>query len=91
LCVLSRLACATLVSPASDDQADAGVPVIFDDALGYSDPDRLERVGAAFNAAGGQSQVIVLTCVPERYRNIGSASVVYLEETSPDRAISGAL
>lgn len=91
LCVLSRLACATLVSPASDDQADAGVPVIFDDALGYSDSDRLERVGAAFNAAGGQSQVIVLTCVPERYRNIGSASVVYLEETLPDRAIAGAL
>ncbi len=91
LCVLSRLACAALVSPASVDQADAGVPVIFDDALGYSDPGRLERVGAAFNAAGGQSQVIVLTCVPERYRNIGSASVVYLEETSLDPDIDGVL
>jgi len=79
---VKRLACATLVSPASDEQPDAGVPVIFDDALGYSDPDRLERVGAAFNAASGQSQVIVLTCVPERYRNIGSASVVYLEPAS---------
>jgi len=82
LCVLSRLACATLVSPVSDGQPDAGVPVIFDDALGYSDPDRLERVGAAFNAASGQSQVIVLTCVPERYSNIGSATVVYLDQTS---------
>ena len=81
LCVLSRLACAALVSPASDDHPDAGVPVIFDDALGYSDPDRLERVGAAFNAASSQSQVIVLTCAPERYRNIGSATVVYLEPT----------
>lgn len=86
LCVLSRLACATLVSPVSDEQPDAGVPVIFDDALGYSDPDRLERIGAAFNAASGQSQVVVLTCVPERYRNIGSATVVYLEQTSTTTA-----
>ena len=88
LCVLARLACAALVSPASADHPDAGVPVIFDDALGYSDSGRLERVGAAFNAASQQSQVIVLTCVPERYRNIGSATVVYLEEASPDSSVA---
>lgn len=80
LCVLARLACAALVSPASENGGDGGVPVIFDDALGYSDIGRLERVGAAFNSAGQQSQVIVLTCVPERYRNIGSATVIHLEE-----------
>jgi uncharacterized protein YhaN len=56
--------------------------VIFDDALGYSDASRLERVGAAFNSAGHQSQVIVLTCVPERYQNIGSATVIHLEENA---------
>jgi chromosome segregation ATPase len=88
LCVLARLACAALVSPASDDQPDAGVPVIFDDALGYSDAGRLERVGAAFSAASQQSQVIVLTCVPERYRNIGSATVVRLEEASLDPSVA---
>ncbi len=83
ICVLARLACAALVSPASnEEQDDGGVPVIFDDALGYSDAGRLERMGAAFSLAGQQSQVIVLTCVPERYRNIGSASVVHLERTS---------
>lgn len=82
LCVLARLACAALVSPASHEEPDGGVPVIFDDALGYSDAGRLERVGAAFNMAGQQSQVIVLTCVPERYRNIGSASVVHLEDNA---------
>ena len=88
LCVLARLACAALVSPASEDGGDGGVPVIFDDALGYSDAGRLERVGAAFSSAGHQSQVIVLTCVPERYRNIGSATVVHLEErpAQPDAA-----
>ena len=82
LCVLARLACAALVSPASEDGGDGGVPVIFDDALGYSDASRLERVGAAFNSAGHQSQVIVLTCVPERYQNIGSATVIHLEENA---------
>jgi hypothetical protein len=82
LCVLARLACAALVSPADGGETDAGVPVIFDDALGYSDPSRLERVGAAFKMASNQSQVIVLTCVPERYRNIGSATVIHLEENA---------
>jgi len=82
LCVLARLACAALVSPADDGETNTGVPVIFDDALGYSDPSRLERVGAAFKMASNQSQVIVLTCVPERYRNIGSATVIHLEENA---------
>ncbi len=80
LCVLARLACAALVSPASPDGQPGGVPVIFDDALGYSDAARLERVGAAFNVVGERAQVIVLTCVPERYRNVGSAKVVRLQE-----------
>ncbi|MHB1975341.1 MAG: ATP-binding protein, partial [Acidimicrobiales bacterium] len=79
LCLLSRLACALLVSPATPDSPDAGVPVVIDDALGYSDHTRLERLGAVLNMAGRQSQVIVLTCVPERYRNVGVATVVRLE------------
>lgn len=84
LSVLSRLACAALVSPAGGPgggSGDAGgVPVIFDDALGYSDPGRLARLGAAFNVAGDRCQVIVLTCMPDRYAHIGSAKVVRLEE-----------
>ena len=82
LCVLSRLACAALVSPPDAQSAStghsSGVPVIFDDALGYSDPTRLARLGAAFNVAGDRCQVIVLTCVPDRYTHIGSAKVVRL-------------
>ena len=82
LCVLSRLACAALVSPPDAQSASAGnasgVPVIFDDALGYSDPTRLARLGAAFNVAGDRCQVIILTCVPDRYAHIGSAKVVRL-------------
>lgn len=73
LCIISRLACAQLVN------TDEGVPVVVDDALGHSDPERLDRLGAVFNAAGRHAQVIVLTCVPGRYRGIGSAKVVRLD------------
>ncbi|HUY98680.1 MAG TPA: AAA family ATPase [Verrucomicrobiae bacterium] len=66
LCAL--LACAALVAP------EDGVPILIDDALGYSDPLRLERLGAVLAQAGRHSQIIVLTCMPERYRNVGGAT-----------------
>lgn len=72
LAVLSRLAVAAITA------RDGGVPVLLDDALGWSDPERLEKMGAAFHVAARDSQVIVLTCVPERYRHIGSATTVRL-------------
>ena len=71
--VLSRLACATIVSP-----MDGGAPMVIDDALGWSDPKRLKGMGAAIATAGRQCQVIVLTCYPGRYSHIGSAQVVSL-------------
>ena len=71
--VISRLACATIVSP-----EDGGAPVIIDDALGWSDPDRLQGMGAAIAAAGRQCQVIVLTCTPGRYSHVGNGTVVSL-------------
>ncbi len=77
LCVLSRLACAMIVCTAVDD---AGAPVVIDDALGYSDHGRLDSMALAFGAARESCQVIVLTCVPERYGRIGSARVVHLDE-----------
>ena len=71
--VLSRLACAVIVSP-----MDGGAPVMIDDALGWSDPQRLQGMGAAIAAAGKQCQVVVLTCTPGRYSHVGSAQVVSL-------------
>ena len=71
--VLSRLACASIVSP-----DDGGVPVMIDDALGWSDPHRLQGMGAAISAAGRQCQVVVLTCTPGRYSHVGNARVVTL-------------
>lgn len=72
LAVLTRLACAGLV----DGQQ--GVPVVIDDALGYSDPDRLRRICAAFNVLEHDSQVILLTCTPGRYADIDGAEFVTL-------------
>lgn len=79
LSVLGRLACARLVND------DDGAPVILDDALGFADPARLERIGAVLNSVGNHAQVIILTCQPDRFRSIGSADVVRL---GPD-AMSG--
>lgn len=71
--VLTRLACAVIVSPGG-----GGAPVVLDDALGWSDPSRLARMGAAIAAAGRECQVIVLTCTPGRYSHVGNARVVTL-------------
>ncbi|MDE2640611.1 MAG: hypothetical protein OXI03_08530, partial [Chloroflexota bacterium] len=71
--VISRLACAAIVSP-----DDGGAPVMIDDALGWSDPQRLQSMCAAIAAAGKQCQVIVLTCTPGRYSHVGNAKVVNL-------------
>lgn len=65
--IVARLASAALV--AKED----GVPVVIDDALGFSDPDRLARMGEVFDAVAGDGQVIVLTCSPDRYAGIAAA------------------
>lgn len=70
--ILSRLAVASLV------ESGEGVPVIIDDALGYTDPDRLQRVSAVFGGPGQQTQVVLLTCTPERYRQIADATTIQL-------------
>lgn len=72
LAILTRLACATLVD------GEAGVPVIIDDALGHSDPDKLRRVCAAVGRVDRDAQVVLLTCTPGRYAAIGDATVVRL-------------
>jgi len=68
--ILTRLAAAQIVS------TQGGVPLIIDDALGFSDPSRLETMGAAISAAGKQSQIIILTCTPGRFMHVGNADVV---------------
>lgn len=67
--ILTRLAAARIVAD------DGGVPVIIDDALGFSDPSRLQSMGAAIAAAGREAQVVVLTCTPGRFMYVGDVGV----------------
>ncbi|MGV0853382.1 AAA family ATPase [Mycolicibacterium phlei] len=70
--IVARLAGAALV--AKEDS----VPVVIDDALGFTDPDRLVKMGSVFNAVGGDGQVIVLTCSPQRYAAVADAHHIEL-------------
>ncbi len=70
LSLIFRAACSMIVSK------DGGAPLILDDALGYTDADRLHLMGAVLAKAAKECQVVILTCVPSRYANIGEANVV---------------
>ncbi len=65
--ILARFAGAALV--AKEDT----VPVVVDDALGFTDPDRLATMGEVFDIVGERGQVIVLTCSPGRYDGVKGA------------------
>src|SRR5208283_1931892 len=72
LSLIYRLSCSMVVAK------DGGTPVILDDALGYTDPERLKLMGAVLAVAAKQCQIVIFTCVPERYAFIGEAAVVPL-------------
>ena len=70
--ILARLAGAALV--AKEDS----VPIMIDDALGFTDPDRLVKMAEVFDTLGERGQVIVLTCTPARYDGVTSAQRIEL-------------
>jgi len=73
LSLVFRLACSMIVA------GDGGTPLLLDDALGYTDPDRLNLMGAVLAKAAKDCQIIIFTCMPDRYANIGEATVVSLK------------
>jgi hypothetical protein len=74
LAIITRLAISHLVST-----GEGSVPVIFDDALGWSDKGRLRDMGALLGRAGDHGQVIILTCMPERYEYVPRANFIKLD------------
>lgn len=72
LSLIFRLACSMIVAK------DGGTPVVLDDALGYTDPERLRLMGAVLAKAAKECQIVIFTCIPDRYGNVGQASVVSL-------------
>ena len=73
LAIITRLACAAAVGP-------DGVPVIIDDALGYTDPERVRRMQQVFAGVQSSIQVILLTSNPARYAGV-EATVIALAAT----------
>ena len=53
--------------------------VVLDDVLAFTDSGRLNRALAILEEAAQRNQVVVLTCRPEWYRGIPSASFIDLE------------
>ena len=80
--ILARLAGAALVA-----KQDA-VPILIDDALGFSDPDRLAKMAEVFDSLGERGQVIVLTCTPARYDGVKGAQRIELCASRAEGLIS---
>ena len=77
--ILARLAGAAMV--AKEDS----VPVVIDDALGFTDAERLTKMAEVFDAVASDSQVIILTCSPQRYAGVRCAQRIELSATVSDR------
>jgi hypothetical protein len=68
--VLVRLALGAMLA-----ERGQAVPIILDDALVYSDDDRITRMFDALSRAGQQQQIIVLTCRTRAFEQLGGRSI----------------
>lgn len=82
LAILTRFAIADLVT---DSGSTTPVPVVVDDALGATDPDRLSRMNALFSQVGKNAQVLVLTCFPQRFDRVAAARTYSMDELKAAR------
>lgn len=79
LAILTRFAIANLVSREGPDGT-VPVPVVVDDALGSTDPSRLQLMATLFSDMGKTGQVVVLTCAPQRYSRVTGRTDYRIEE-----------
>jgi chromosome segregation ATPase len=70
IAILVRLAMGAMLSSRSQN-----VPIVLDDALVFSDDDRIQRMFDALSRAGRQQQVIVLTCRTKAFEQLGGRSL----------------
>ena len=67
-----RLAMAEILA----DNHDGCLPVLFDDAFAYADPDRVQALQSMLDLAANRGlQVIVLTCSPADYVGLGAKEI----------------
>ena len=86
IAVLVRLAMGAMISEKSED-----IPVILDDALVFSDDERIEQMFDAINRAGKNQQVIVLTCRARSFASLGGRRLSIVEERGGNREGTPAL
>ncbi|WP_154859178.1 AAA family ATPase [Cyclobacterium xiamenense] len=68
-----RLAMAEILAPAYG----GNLPIVFDDAFGFSDPERLNSLhNMLFRASENGLQVILLSCNSKDYRSLGATELV---------------
>ena len=72
---LVRLAFARLLA-----KSGRPTPLILDDALVYSDDDRIEKMFDALHRAAGDLQIIVLSCRQRAFSNLGAPSLSFRAE-----------
>ncbi|WP_066527545.1 AAA family ATPase [Corynebacterium bouchesdurhonense] len=82
LAILTRFAIADVVT---DSGSTTPVPVVVDDALGATDPERLSRMNALFSQVGKNAQVLVLTCFPQRFDRVAAARTYSMDELKAAR------
>jgi hypothetical protein len=83
LALIGRVACASLAA-----RDGAGAPLVLDDILGFSDPQRCNAIARLLAEEGAGCQVIVLTCDPDRYAALSGANVIHLGSVATDGAES---
>ena len=63
---------------------DGCLPLVFDDAFAYSDPDRVQTLQRMLDLAAARGlQVIVLTCNPSDYAALGAKLILLRAEPRP--------
>ncbi|MGV0325482.1 AAA family ATPase [Corynebacterium confusum] len=83
LAILTRFAIAELVEESAGGGEEGGarpVPVVIDDALGSTDSERIRLMSTLFSEVGKRSQVIVLTCMPQRYSRVPGRVALDIED-----------
>ena len=79
--MLVRLAFARLLT-----KSGTPAPIILDDAIVYTDDDRIERMFNALTQQAGDMQIIVLSCRQKVFRGLGGQTLSIRPATSEVKA-----
>ena len=77
IALLVRLAFARLLT-----KSGTPAPIILDDAIVYTDDDRIERMFNALTQQAGDMQIIVLSCRQKVFRGLGGQTLTIRQATS---------